>query len=385
MDLLTKTDLKTLAEPVEQGPAVSLLMPTDRVVTDAEADPLRWKNLLTSVASVLQDEGFAKREVDALLAPAWELHANSRAWQYMSDGLVMFLRPGWHRIFRVPVDVPQVATVGGRFVVSPLLGAISGEQHFLLLAVSQRRIRLMEGTRHRIEEVELREVPTSLRDVIEPPEPRSDTMARPALGGGSAGPAVFYGHGAADDDFKKDEVKRFLRLVADGLQSFLADQDHPMVLVGLDEMVGAYREVNGYGNVLDRTVDRNPDQLSAEDLHEAAWPVIAERFALAQRSAIERFGEMHGAGQASADGAEIEAAAAQGRVDALLLADAPSCWDRVVPHGRGAIRLGAEEDFAACEQVDRTVMATLVNGGDVYSVAEQSLFDGGSMAATFRY
>jgi hypothetical protein len=385
MDLLTTAHLKSLAEPVENGPAVSLLMPTHRIVTDVEIDPLGWKNLLTGVTSVLRDEGVAKAEVDALLAPAWDLHADSLAWQHMSDGLVMFLRPGWHQIFRVPVDVPQVATVGDCFVISPLLGAISGEEHFLLLTVSQRKVRLLEGTRHRIEEVELRDVPTSLRDVVEAPEPRSDTMARPAFDAGRPGPAVFYGHGAADDAFKKDEVMRFLRLVADGLQPYLADQDHPMVLVGLDESVGAYREVNAYGNVLDQAVVHNPDQLSAEELHALAWPIVAERFDRARHAAVERFGELHGTGQASVDRDEIETAASQGRVDALFLTDRPSCWDEAAIPGPRAIRLGAEKDFAACEQLDRTVVATLVNGGHTYSVAERSLFDGEPLAATFRY
>ncbi len=385
MDLVTMTDLKSLAEPVEHGPAVSLLMPTDRVVTDADADPLRWKNHLNGVASVLREQDLAKGEIDALLAPAWDLHADSGSWQHMSDGLAMYLRPGWHRSFRVPVEVPQVATVGDRFIVSPLLGAVSGGEHFLVLAVSQRKVRLLEGTRFRIEEVELRDVPTSLRDVIEPPDSRSDTMARPATGGGRPGPAIFYGHGAADDSFKKDELIRFLRQVADGLQTYLAGEDHPMVLVGLEELVAAYREVNAYGNVLDRSVDHNPDQLSAEDLHEAVWPIVNERFAEASHAAVERFGELHGTGQASADADVIEVAASQGRVDALFVPEGPSCWDSAPGRGPGAIRLGVEELLASCERIDRTVVATLVNGGHIHSVDDPSLFDGGSMAATFRY
>ena len=383
---MTTSDLKALAEPVEPGPAVSLMMPTERVVVDAGADPLRWKNHLTGVAAVLRDQGMAKTEIDALLAPAWDLHGDSYSWQHMSDGLVMFLRPGWHRTFKIPVDVPQVATVGHRFVVGPLLGAISGEDHFLVLAVSQRKVRLLEGTRHRIEEVELREVPTDLRDVIEPPEARSDTMARPAVtAGGRSGPAIFYGHGAGDDDFKKDEVIRFLRQVANGLQGYLGSQDHPMVLVGLEELVGAYREVNAYGNVLDRSVDHNPDQLSAEKLHELVWPIVKERFDESKHAALDRFGELHGTGQASVDASEIEAAASQGRVEALFLPAGSNCWDELPGDGSRVVRLGADEPFAKCEQLDRAVVASLAGGGQVYTTAESSLFVVGSMAATFRY
>jgi hypothetical protein len=69
------------------------------------------------------------------------------AGRYMSDGLVTFLRPGWHRMFRVPTTVPEVATIGDRFVISPLLRVVTGAAHFLVLTVSQRRVRLLEGCR----------------------------------------------------------------------------------------------------------------------------------------------------------------------------------------------------------------------------------------------
>src|SRR5665811_2450745 len=77
----------------------------------------------------------------------------------------------------------------------PLLRLLSGDEHFLLLALSQRRVRLLEGSRDRVEELELGEVPSSLLGVTEPAEPRSHTMARPLSAAGRGGPAVFYGYG----------------------------------------------------------------------------------------------------------------------------------------------------------------------------------------------
>ena len=115
-----------------------------------------------------------------------------------------------------------------------------------------------------------------------------------------------------------------------------------MVLVGLDDLVGAYREVNDYQFVLDQTVDHNPDELSAEELHEAAWSIVAERFAQSKHSAVERFGELRGTGQTSVDPAEIETAAGQGRVESLFLAEEPSCWDQKANDSSGAISIGAD-------------------------------------------
>lgn len=381
MDLLTTTDVQALADSDQPGPAVSLFMPTSRVVANAKIDPLRWKNLVTAVAASLDDAGIEEDVVDTLLAPARELHDDLSAWRYMSDGLAMFLRPGSQRTYRVPVDVAEVATIGERFVISPLLGAISRDDHYLLLAVSQRDLRLLDGTRHHADVVELPDVPADLRDVIEAPDPRSDTMTR-SLGGGRA---VFHGHGAADDEFKNDEILSFFRQVNNGLHPYLADQDRPMVLVGLDRNVALFREVSTYGNVLERTVATNPDDLSAADLHTAAGPIAADYFARSKHAAVERFGQLHGTGGASTDAEKIRSAADEGRVETLLVARDHSCWNRDDGGPPPVVRLGDDPSFADCETFDRSVIATLHNGGEVYQLDEPSPLEGRLMGATFRY
>jgi hypothetical protein len=384
MDLLTRADLDLLAGPDEPGTHLSLFLPTHRLGSEDRTDPLRWKNLLTSTESALSDQGMRRGDIEQLLGPAWVLHADDLAWQYMSDGLVMFLRPGWYRSYRVPIALPELATVGQRFVTGPLLRVVSRDSHFLLLALSQRNVRLLEGSMQRVEELELRDVPTDLRDIIEEPEPRSDTMTRLVSAGGRGGRAVFYGHGAADEDFKKEEVHKFLRQVADGLGEYLSGQDLPMVLVGLGEMVAAYRSVNSYPHVLDEEIRTNPDGMPPEKLHEAAWPVI-EGVLDAQRSrALERFGELHGTGRASDDPDQIAEAAIQGRVETLFVAAEPWCWEQM--SNRGAIvQLGADESFARCELLDRAITDTLSHGGQVHAIPAAEVPGGRDVAASFRY
>ena len=60
-------------------------------------------------------------------------------WQHQSDGLALYSRPGWWRSFRVPLDLPELAVVGDRFHVSPLLRLLTGDGHFLVLASATTR------------------------------------------------------------------------------------------------------------------------------------------------------------------------------------------------------------------------------------------------------
>lgn len=384
MDLFTRDDFEALAHHDGGGAHVSLFLQTHPASSEVQTDPSRWRKLLNATEEALAEAGMRRDEIDALLTPAWELQRDPFAWRRMSDGLAVFLRPGWQRAFRVPISLPDLAIIGDRFVIGPLLRLLAGDAHFLVLALSRRKVRLLEGSRQRVEEVELADIPTSLRDVAELPEARSETVARPMAPPGRPGPAVFFGTGYADDEFKKDELERFLRQVANGLRDVLAASDRPMVLVGLEEVVGLYRKVNEYPHVIDEVVRRNPDDLSVEQLHELAWPVVAAALEADARDAYATFEALHGTGRASSDPDEIAQAAAEGRVGTLFVPVEPACWQRLATGGAPhVVRLGVDPEFAQCELLDRSAADTLAHGGRVYALSEQS--DGRDAAAIFRY
>lgn len=386
MDLVTKTDLELLGRRGQPGTHVSLFIPTHRFGSGIQADRLRWKNLLAEVESVLSGRGLRAPDIAQLLSPARALQLDGAAWREMSDGLALFMRPAWHRAFRVPVDLPSLGAVGEHFVIGPLLRLLAGDRHFLVLALSQREVRLLEGSPHHVEELELRDVPTSLREVIEPAEARSAAMARLAssTSGGESGRAVFYGHGAADDHAKKEDARRFVGQVAEGLRTYLAGQDLPMVPVGLDYLVAMYREANAYRHLTAESVLMNPDQLSESELHAAAWPVASGILDRQADSAVESFRKLHGTGRASNDPRVVAEAAEQGRVETLLLGAPPWGWGQFTPD-TPVVQLGDQGDFAHGELLDRAAADALANGGHVHVLATSEVPGGGDIAAVFRH
>lgn len=383
MDLLNRNDIQTLATSDTEGTHVSLFIPTHRVGTGIQADQLQWKNLVGDVETMLLEE-MRRPDVEALLEPARELQNSSMAWQGMSDGLAMFLRPGWHQTYRIPASLPVLATVGEHFVTGPLMRLLSGDEHFFLLTISQSEVRLLDGSRHTVEQVELGDVPTALADVVEEPDSESSRLTRP-MSGGRGGRAVFYGHGSADEDAKRGDLMFFLRQVSSGLDEVLNGQSDPLVLVGLDQNVAAYREVNGYGHVLDEAVHRNPDDLSVEQLHELAWPIVEARLRAQRGELIERFHQLHGTGRVSSDLAYISDAAQQGRVDTLFMRADPWCWEEATENvGADVVRLGVDDRYVVCEQVDTAAADTLANGGFVHATSQEVVPDS-PVAAILRY
>ncbi|GAB3812766.1 hypothetical protein GCM10028820_06380 [Tessaracoccus terricola] len=379
MDLLNRNDIQALATSRAEGIHLSLFIPTHRVGPEMQGDQVRWKNLVNGVEAMLLEE-MRRPDVEALLEPARELLNNSPAWQRMGDGMAMFLRPGWHQTYRIPASLPILATVGDHFVTGPLMRLLSGDEHFFLLAISQSKVRLMDGSRHTVEQVELGDVPTAVADVLEPPDPESGALVRP-MSGNRGGLAVFHGHGAAAEDARKDDLLFFLRQVSSGLDEILRGQSAPLVLVGLEQNVVAYREVDNYGNTLAEAVHHNPDDLSVQQLHDLAWPIVEARLRSERDDVIARARQLDGTGRVSSDLTFIREAAQQGRVETLFMRADPWCWEEATGDtGADVVRLGGDDRYVVCEHVDQSAADTLANGGFVYATSQAVVPDSPVMA-----
>ena len=108
------------------------------------------------------------------------------------------------------------------------------------------------------------------------------------------------------------------------------------------------------------------------------------KLAQVKARAIERFEQLHVTGRAPSVLREVEAAAAQGEVEALFLATDPWCWEQVAAGAQTVVELGANDAFAHCEQLDRALVGTLLGGGRVYPVSEPAVPGGGKVAAILR-
>lgn len=364
MDLITRTELEELAG-AEGGVRVTLYQPTHRAGREIEGDRLHLKNQLTAVEAALAEEGHGRTEVQRFTAPAWALLEDTAAWQEMADGLALFLTRDGLRSYRLATRLPALTTIGERFVLSPLMPLLNDES-YLVLTVSQRQVRVLEGNRLTVRELDLEGVPASFHDVYAEDEvPRADKAPRPAPSGSAGSGAVYYGSGVFDNVHQK-EVVEFFREVADGVHAALNDRHEPMVLVGLTEWMSSFRSVNRYPHLADEDVERNPDDLTARDLHEATWPVIDRRLQAREQSALERFGQQRARGAAVETASEALEAAEQGRVDTLLL-DLEGCW--ADGNGGEVVRLGGDTPHV-CERLDEAASATLRFGGQVLVCGE---------------
>jgi hypothetical protein len=364
-----------------EGPAVSIYIPTHRAGPDTRENPIRFKNRLREAEEALQAQGLKGSEIEALLAPAQKLVDDYRFWQHQRKGLAMFLAPDFERRYRLPIEVDELALVGGRFHLKPLLPLLSGDGRFYVLVVSLNEVRLLEGTRFSVSEVPLDEMPRSLAESMQFDVLQGHFEARDVSPGAAGEQSAFHGHGPGDED-EKVRILEFFQKVDNGVRELLAAETAPLVFVGVDYLFGLYKEANHYRYLLPEAVEGNYERERDEEVHAKAWEIVEPHFKEVQAAARERFAQRHGNGQASSDVREAVQAAAEARVETLFVALDAHQWGRYDPQARTATLLDEQDgedllDFAAAQ--------TLLHGGEVYAVPRDELPGGGKLAAIYRF
>ncbi|HEU5417696.1 MAG TPA: hypothetical protein VFV41_08395 [Streptosporangiaceae bacterium] len=382
-DLLRPEDVRELAGH-EGGPCVSVFMPAHRVTPDSGQDPIRLRNLLDEAEKQLAAAGLRAPAAREVLAPGRDLLIPDPFWSYQSDGLAVFLAPGWSRTFRLPQEFPELVVVAGRFHVKPLLTLLAAGHRFYVLALSQNRVRLLEGTPRDVQDVELADVPPSLRDALKYDDLEKELGLHVAGRGGPGARVVFHGHGAGGE-VDKSLLERFLRQVDDGLREVLKTETAPLVLAGVDYVQAMFRRLTRYPHVLREGIAGSPDQLRPAELHERARAIVQPVFAQARQQAAQRYQEAAGRGQGAAWAvAEVVRAALQGRVDTLFVAAGEQRWGTADPQ---TLQVSVHDQPQPGDEdlLDRAAVHTLLTSGSVFAVPAQQVPGPEPVAALLRY
>jgi hypothetical protein len=388
LDVFTSVELSTLME-MNQEFCVSIYMPTFRG-GEAEQNPIRVKNLLRQADERLRERGV--RNPGGYLEPVRTLPSDSGFWEHVGDGLALFLTKDELRLFRLPIQFPEVVIVNTRFYIKPLLPLLSEEKLFYILALSQNRVRIFRATRYSVEELEPEEMPRSLFEAMKYDEREkqlqwhSQTMSGISGGGVSPGTrrrSMFHGHGVGTDD-SKDRILRYFREVDKGVRDMLPRNGVPLILAGVDYLLPIYREANTYPHLLEGGIEGNPEGLRPEELHLKSWDLLEPVISRPRAAAMDKFARLAGTGTASDQLEQILPAAAQGRVETLFIALGQRVWGRFDP-GLNTMETHPKEAPGDEDLLDLAALYTVRNSGLVYALPPEELPGAAAAAAVFRY
>lgn len=382
-----------LLRPVEElrilmaerpGLCVSLFMPTHRRGEETRQDPIRLQNLLRQAEGQLIDKGLRTVDARALLEPARRLEGHSPFWRHLNDGLAMFLGSQIFRYYALPISFSEQLVVAEHFYIKPLLPLLSGDGRFYILALSQNQVRLLQGTRYSVGEVDLEDMPGSLAKLLgEVTREKQLQFHTRTSGGPGKRPALFFGHGAGEEQAKQD-ILRYFRAIDVELSVLLRNEKAPLILASVDYLIPIYRRANNYPYLLEVGIPGNPEQLSAQELHTRSWEIVEPYFRKSQNEAQTRFVELKDSGRTSTILEEIILAAYRGRVEYLFVELGVQWWGSFDPHTH-QISIHHQPEPSDEELLQFACNHVIVNGGDLFAIEKQNMPGKGPLAAIFRY
>jgi hypothetical protein len=358
-------------------------MPTHRMGTTTQQDPIRFKNLMRQAEELLVGGGMRVQDARDLLEQAKKLD-NSEFWQYQSDGLAIFISTNVFRYYCLPLNFEELVVVTDRFHLKPLLPLLTGDGKFYILALSQNEVRLLQGTRYSVSEVDLADVPQSIAEALKYDDPEKQFQfhtGTPQGGGDRAG--MFHGQGAGNDE-QKDRLLRYFRKVSGGVEELLKNQRSPLVLAGVDYLLPIYKEANNYPHLMEDGITGNPEELKAEELHSSAWEIVQPYFEQAEQEVVSRYQELAGTGQTANNLQDVVSAAYYQRIESLFVPVGVQQWGLFNP-STSEIQLHQKHEPGDEDLMDFAAIHTVLNGGTVYAVEPEKVPGDAPLAAVFRY
>lgn len=386
MSILTRDDLKTLYQERE-GVCVSIYIPTNPSETETDQGRIQLKNLLAVAEKHLLAAGLRVPDAQKLLNSAQKFLWEKHFWRHQDEGLALFLSAGAFYYYRLPYLFEAQAVIAGRFHIKPLLPLLADDGQFFILALSQNQVRLLQGTRHSIREVDMTKTPANLAEtmIADGPEKQLQFHTKSGASGSGRRMAIFHGHGAADKQ-SRTNIRRYFRQINNGLSDWLVNEHAPLLLAGVDHLLPLYKEVNSYPHLIEEVITGNPETLRAEELHQRGWAIVQPLFQQARRQADAEYQQLIRSGneKASNDPLQIIQAAFNGRIKTLFVALGQRLWGRFDPE-TGAVELHQKKGGGDGDMLNIAVIQTMMNGGAVYAAPLEEMPDRNILAAVYRY
>ncbi len=400
MEIFSKKEFEKLAGFKGEN-CVSIFIPTHRAGEEVTSgkDALLYKNQLQKVKGILLERGMQETKVREYLEPAYKLHEDSGFWRKQLEGLAVFIGEGHFSYHRVPVSFDEFCSVTTSFNLLPLVPLFSDDGLYYVLAISRDKVRLLEATRHYINEIDTED--TLQQGIIEVFKyydfetggvtNQSSSQGGGFLGSGGAlpggtqggggvnpsgnrGGGSFHGQGDNKSDKLRPLIIEYFRNINEGLRKYIHNDRIPVVLATVDYMHQMYEEAsNGFPyNLMKKGVTGNPDQLQPKELHKKSWECVEDYFEAERKRSREAYQELAGTGRTSYDINEIVPAAINGRIDSLFVADGTHTWGRFDVSNQD-IEIHEEFEYGDDDLINKSAVNTILNSGQTFVVNREDI------------
>jgi hypothetical protein len=364
---------------------ISVYMPTHRsgVKVNEMEDNIAFKNALQQITNDLKSRNVNQTVVQKMLEPGYELLRNNIFWRYLDRGLAVFISDGYFKYVKMPDTPVSEVVINTSFLLKPLVNAMTVKEYFYLLAVSKKQAKFFRADNFGMEQLDIEELPNGVDDVVHFEEKDDQKLFRTESGQGGKG-AAFHGHGAGKPD-DKENIALYLEEVDDTLwDEVLHRENVPLLLAGVEYLLPIYKSVTDYNNVWPEVITGNQEYEDHNTLYEKARKVMEPYFRERTRKALEMYGNQSATSLTSSIPADIISAAHYSRIWHLFVIRGSHLWGTFNEMENTLQIHDTKQEGDEC-LIDKAVIKTILNGGDVHFVSREDMPGDSDMAAVMRY
>ena len=203
-------------------------------------------------------------------------------------------------------------------------------------------------------------------------------------GPGNERVSIFHGHGTGPSSQRKNEILRFFQQVDRGLQRYINGGNTPLVLCGPEFLLPIYHKANSYSHILEKGVDKDPQWISDEELHELSLEAMDDLFKRDLQNATDKFHRLVNTGLASDEMEQVVPAAYQGRVEFLFVDTTHQERGAFDPQTQQVSR-DNKDKFNNFDLLDFAAVHTVLREGTVFGMETAGLQVNKPIAAVYRY
>lgn len=362
---------------------ISVYIPTHKAgeAVNEHQDLIRFKNAIQEVKNRLENKKIDESTIQRLLQPAYDFIRDEGFWMDQKGGFAAFITEDTLKYIKLPVEVEENIFINTSFLLSPLLPAMYNDEKFYLLVLSKKKAVLYKADKFGMEKMQIDELPNGMDDVVHFENKDGENLFRR---GGRDGGANFHGIGSGEPDEKKNITMYFDEVDETLMKHVLATENAPLIIAAVDYLIPLYKSVAKYNFIAEDNITGNYEDENPNKLFEMAKEKLAPYFEERVKKELNNYYNNSATNLTSTDPNEIIPGAYYARISHLFVQKDAHIWGKFDKDNNKLEMHRERQHYDDC-LVDKAVIKTIINGGEVHMLNKEEVPGGGPMAAFFRY
>lgn len=365
-------------------PCLSLYQPTHRHRPDNQQDSIRFRTLVKELEKSLRRQ-YSKADIQTLLQPFLKLANDRDFWNHTLDGLAVLGARGVFRVYKLQRTVAEFAIVADSFHSKPLMRILQSADRYQVLGLSREEIRLFEGNRDALDEIELAEgVPKTITEALgdELTDPHLTVASYGGIGQGRT--PMHHGHGGKESEVDIDTERFFRAVDREILEHHSKPLELKLILAALPQHHQLFHRVSSNPFLIEDSIEVHPDAVTIDELRRRAWQILEPHYLARLGKLAEEFGNAKSKGLGDDVLVQVTKAVVAGRVATLMIESDRMLPGRIDP-ATGEIEFGEISHPEVDDVLDDLGELALKKGGQIVIIPAKQMPTDTGIAAIYRY